>query len=92
MADKIQASQVDGGVKKAKNGRYYVKLKVGGSRMLSDDDAKRLRAALKGKSGSSTSKPASKPKPKPRKSGGSSKKKDDKPKRRSSKKYLADFL
>lgn len=93
MADKIKASQVDGTVQKAKNGRYYVRLKVGGSRMLSDDDAKRLRAELRGKSTSKPKpKPASKPKPKPRSSGGSSKKKDDKPKRRSSKKYLADFL
>jgi hypothetical protein len=89
MADKINASQVDGGVRKAKNGRYYVKLKKGGSRMLSDDDAKRLRAALKGKP---ATKPATKPKPKARKSGGASKKADAKPKSRRTKKYLGDFL
>ncbi len=92
MAQSITAAQVDGGVRKAKNGRYYVKLKKGGSRMLSDDDAKRLRAALKG---SSTTKPATKPKPatkkKSKKKGKSkSKKKNSTPKR--TKKFLADFL
>jgi hypothetical protein len=90
MAQSITAAQVDGGVRKAKNGRYYVKLKKGGSRMLSDDDAKRLRAALKG---SSTTKPATKPKPKPRKSKGKSKgnpKSKSTPKR--TKKYLGDLL
>ena len=89
MADKILASQVDGGVRKAKNGRDYVKLKKGGSRMLSKEDATRLRADLRGKS---TPKPKPKSNPKPRKSGGSSKKKDDKPKSRRTKKFLGDFL
>ena len=90
MADKILASQVDGGVRKAKNGRDYVKLKKGGSRMLSKEDATRLRADLRGKS----SKPAPKPKAKPkaRKSGGSTTKKADKPRPRRTKKFLADFL
>ncbi len=89
---KVRADQVDGGVRKAKNGRDYVRLKKGGSRMLSKDDAKRLRSELKGKSGGSSSSSTKK------KSGGSSssstkKKKnpDKKPKRRR-KKFLADFL
>ena len=90
MADKILASQVDGGVRKAKNGRDYVKLKKGGSRMLSKEDATRLRADLRGKS-TSKPKPKSNPKPKARKSGGSSKK-ADKPKSRRVKKFLADLL
>ena len=78
----VKASEVEGSVKKAKNGRYYVLLKVGGSRMLSDDDAKRLRGEL-GKKGTTTKK---------KKSGSGSKSTSDTPRTKRTKKYLGDFL
>jgi hypothetical protein len=77
----VKASEVEGSVKKAKNGRYYVLLKVGGSRMLSDDDAKRLRGEL-GKRGTTTK----------RKSGGSKSNPGSTPRKTRTKKYLGDFL
>ena len=49
MAEKVKASDVDGVVIVAANGRPYVRLKQGGSRFVTAADATRLRAELGGK-------------------------------------------
>lgn len=93
----IRANQVEGGIKKATNGRYYVRLKAGGSKFISDDDAKRLRAQLGAskanrKPAASTTakkkKPAAKAKAKKKPA---AKKKTTKTTRRT-KRHLADLL
>lgn len=80
MSAAVKASDVEGKVRTAANGRPYVILKGGKSRMLSKEDATRLKREL----GSSTKK--TKTKTKAKTSSGAEKK------TKKTKKYLGDLL
>ncbi len=91
----VSKSEIAAGPKKAKNGRYYVKLKTGRTQFLSDDDVKRLREGKSPRASSSKKAKGGKSKSKSKGAGASSSSsssssstgRKSKPKR-----YLADYL